>query len=71
MSKVSALYLESFRPAFLCIGHPMCPLSQVGFKNGFNQPPGREDNWDGYIELKKIKGLRRLEVPLIFFCKTN
>ena len=53
MSKVSALYLESFRPEFLCIGHPMCPLSQVGFKNGFNQPPGREDNWDGYIELKK------------------
>ena len=32
MSKVSALYLESFRQTFLCIEHPKCSLSLVGIK---------------------------------------
>ena len=49
ISKVSGLYLESFRLELLIIEHPKCPISQVGIKtfhfpwcdNGAKQTPGK------------------------------
>ena len=61
MSKVSALYLESFRQTFLCIEHPKCSLSLVGIKKhsravtkGLNNLQEKADYIEKQSLMKKI-----------------